>query len=97
VNSYTDLKVAFARQRENYRFPSDQEFERALKETDLYGMRVCRQLLEGLENHGSKEPTDTTGYSIEHILPQSERLAPEWRIMLGASWEAIQKSIGWGT
>jgi uncharacterized protein with ParB-like and HNH nuclease domain len=27
----TDLKVALARQRENYRFPSDEEFERALK------------------------------------------------------------------
>jgi hypothetical protein len=48
----TKLKVALARQRENYRFPSDEEFKRALKENDLYGLRICRHLLEGLENYG---------------------------------------------
>jgi predicted transport protein len=88
----TKLKVALARQRENYRFPSDEEFKRALKENDLYGLRVCRHLLEGLENHGSKEPTDTSGYSIEHILPQNDRLKSDWRKMLGENWKAIQKT-----
>ena len=88
----TDLKVALARQRENYRFPSDEEFERALKEGDLYGLRVCRHLLEGLENHGTKELTDTSSYSIEHIMPQSERLPAEWRTMLGENWKDVQKT-----
>jgi hypothetical protein len=87
-----NLKVALARQRENYRFPSNDEFERALTEKDLYGLRVCRHLLEGLENYGSKEPTDTTRFSIEHILPQIERLSPEWRSMLGEEWETVQKT-----
>lgn len=85
------LKVALARLRDSYRFPTDQEFNRALKENDLYGLRVCRHLLEGLENHGSKEITDTTTYSIEHILPQNERLRVEWRKMLGPDWKDIQK------
>jgi hypothetical protein len=87
----TDLKVALARQRENYRFPSSEEFERALKEGDLYGLRVCRHLLEGLENHDSKELTDTSSYSIEHVMPQSERLPAEWRAMLGENWKEVHK------
>ena len=87
-----DLKVALGRQRANYRFPSNEEFERALREYDLYGLRVCRHLLEGLENHDTKEPTDTTGYSIEHIMPQNERLRAEWRDMLGENWKDVQKT-----
>jgi len=87
-----DFKVALARQHENYRFPSDTEFERTLKEGDLYGLRICRHLLEGLENYGTKEPTDTSSYSIEHILPQNERLRRGWREMLGENWKDIQKT-----
>jgi len=79
-----------ARQRGSYRFPSNDEFERALKERDLYSLRVCRHLLEGLENQNTKEPTDTSDYSIEHIMPQNENLRPEWRKMLGDNWNEIQ-------
>lgn len=88
----TDLKVALARLQRNYRFPSDDEFERALKEGNLYGLRVCRHLIEGLENYGTKEPTDTSDYSIEHIMPQNDRLRAEWRKMLGKNWKNIQKT-----
>jgi predicted transport protein len=91
-NSFNDLKVGFARQRDNYRFPSNEEFERSLKDGDLYGMRVCKHLLEGLENFNTKEPSDTSSYSIEHVLPQNERLPAEWRSMLGDDWKEIQKT-----
>jgi uncharacterized protein with ParB-like and HNH nuclease domain/predicted transport protein len=87
-----DLKVALARQHENYRFPSDEEFERQLKEADLYGLRICRHLLDGLENYDTKEPTDTSSYSIEHVMPQNERLRRAWRDMLGENWRDIQKT-----
>ncbi len=89
---FEDFKVTLARQHENYRFPTDVEFERALKEGDLYGLRVCRHLLEGLENFGTKEPTDTSSYSIEHIMPQNDRLRTEWRKMLGDNWKDVQKT-----
>lgn len=88
-NPLQDLKVALARQNVNYRFPSDEEFELQLREADLYGLRICRHLLEGLENFGSKEPTDTSGYSIEHVMPQNERLRRGWREMLGEDWKEI--------
>lgn len=87
-----DLKVAFARQRDSYRFPADDEFGRALMDGDIYGLRVCRHLLECLENHGTREPTDTSNYSIEHIMPQNERLTPAWRAMLGEKWRDVHKA-----
>ena len=85
------LSVGLARQRDTYRFPADDEFRRALTDRDIYGKRVCFELLDRLENAGTKEPSDTSGYSIEHIMPQNEKLVPEWRDMLGAEWVAIQR------
>ena len=85
------LTIGLAQQRGTYRFPDDTEFRQALTERDLYGKRVCFELLERLENDGSNEPTDTSNYSIEHILPQNEKLPEEWREMLGAHWVDIQR------
>ncbi len=85
------LEVGLARQRDAYRFPDDAEFHQALTDRDVYGKRVCFELLNRLENDGSKEPTDTSNYSIEHIMPQNENLSPEWVEMLGADWSDIQR------
>ena len=85
------LKVCLARQSDNYRFPHDQEFQVQLEGHDIYGKRVCRVLLERLENHNTKELTDTSKYSIEHIMPQNERLLEAWRVMLGPDWKTIQE------
>jgi uncharacterized protein with ParB-like and HNH nuclease domain/predicted transport protein len=88
---FESLTVGLARQRDNYRFPDDVEFRKAVEERDLYGLRVCTHLLDRLENHGNKEPTDTSKFSIEHIMPQNEKLSPEWRKMLGEEWREVQK------
>jgi predicted transport protein len=85
-----DLRVGLARQRDAYRFPSDADFRRELLLRDIYGLRVCGYLLDRLENHGSKEPSNTTGYTIEHIMPQNEKLPEEWQTMLGKEWKKIQ-------
>lgn len=87
-----DLKVAMARQRPMYAFPSDDDFEQALVESELYRLRVCSHVLERLENHDSKEPSNTSAYSIEHIMPQNEDLNPEWRAMLGPDWRGVRES-----
>lgn len=91
ASPFDSLAVGLARQRDNYRYPDDDEFRQALEERDIYGKRVCFELLDRLENVGSKEPTDTSAYSIEHIMPQNEKLVPEWREMLGASWKDVQR------
>ncbi len=85
------LKVGLARQSKNYRFPQNQEFETQLLEQNIYGKRVCRVLLERLENHNVKEVTDTSEYSIEHIMPQNARLPTAWQAMLGSDWKVIQE------
>lgn len=87
-----DLKVALATQHDSYRYPDDDEFYSALEKRDLYGLRVSRFLLETLENHGSQEPTDTSSYSIEHVMPQNRALPGSWREMLGPEWERIHQT-----
>ena len=85
------LKIYLARQSDNYRFPHDQEFQVQLEKQDIYRKRVCRILLERLENHNTKERSDTSEYSIEHIMPQNERLPEGWREMRGPNWKTIQE------
>ena len=75
----------------NYAFPTDGEFRHALEDEELCGRQICRTLLDRLENGRSKETTNTSGYTIEHIMPQNESLHPKWRKMLGAGWKETQE------
>jgi predicted transport protein len=85
------LKASLASQHESYAFPSDEEFKNHLAERDLYRMRNCMHILVQLENHGSRELTDTSNLEIEHVLPQNPRLNAEWRKMLGPEWKEVQQ------
>lgn len=76
----------------NYAFPSDRDFRQALETEKLYGRQICRTLLERLENGNSKEQTDTSSLTIEHIMPQNEDLHPKWRDMLGEDWRQVQET-----
>lgn len=88
---FETFMVGLARLRDNNSFPDDAEFQKALEEQDIYRKRVCFDLLDRLENYSSKEPTDTSRYSIEHIMPQNEKLSREWREMLGSNWRDVQR------
>jgi predicted transport protein len=85
------LKVGLATLPDAYAFPEDRSFEQALQEEDIYHKRVCFDLLEGLENFDTNERTDTSKYSIEHIMPQNERLTTAWKGMLGPDWKEVQR------
>ena len=74
------------------RFPSDEEFQRELKVRDLYNFRSRSYWLRRLENHGRKEPVLVDEYTIEHILPQNEKLSPAWRSVLGEEWKTVQET-----
>ena len=87
-----DLEVGMARFRDAYRSPPDADFRREFLTRDIYGLRVCSYLLDRLENHGSREQSDTSEYTIEHILPQNERLSERWQRMLGPDWKTTQKT-----
>lgn len=85
--------VVLDRQRESYRYPKDGEFREALRTRDIYAMkRSMHYLLTRLENSDTKELTDTSSYTVEHVLPQNERLLPSWREMLGEDWQKVQQT-----
>ncbi len=88
-SAFDSFQVALARLRDNYRFPTNEEFERGLEERDLYSLRVCKHVLDRLENADSKEPSPVQDYSIEHIMPKEVASVPEWQEMLGEDWEEI--------
>jgi|TARA_R110001583_G_scaffold158927_1_gene310754 uncharacterized protein with ParB-like and HNH nuclease domain/predicted transport protein len=90
-NPLITLKVSLARFKRNSRFPSDTEFDQALKNHELYGLRILKFLLTNLENRGSKEVIDTSNFSVEHVMPQNQKLRIEWREMLGDDWKDVQE------
>ena len=45
-----------------------------------------------LENHGRKERVPVDEYTIEHILPQNERLSSAWKTALGPEWRRIRET-----
>ena len=81
------LKGSFALLSDNYVFPDDRTFLSNLTESEIYGKRVCRFILDSLENQCRKEFSPVAEYSVEHILPQNKNLDESWRKMLGDNWE----------
>lgn len=73
------------------RFPDDIEFEREIKVRDLYNRSNRNYWLRRLENYGRKERIIFEDYTIEHIMPQNEKLSKEWQDELGGNWQSIQK------
>lgn len=74
------------------RCPSDDEFAREVQIKDLYNFRSRSYWLRRLENHGRKERVSVDEYTIEHIMPQNEKLSAEWQSDLGPKWRDIQKT-----
>ena len=75
------------------RFPGDEEFRRDLKTRDLYNFGQRRSYwLRRLENHGRKELVPVEEYTIEHIMPQNERLSEAWRRELGPEWQRVHET-----
>ncbi len=85
------LKVALARFSKNSRFPQDTEFYQALLHRDLYESRICRYVLDRLQNN-SKEKVDTASFTIEHVMPQNPDLHKDWQLMLGDNWDEVQQT-----
>jgi len=73
------------------RFPSDAEFQQALKSRDLYSFRNRGYFLRRFENAGRKERVPVDEYTIEHIMPQNPDLSSDWQKALGSDWKEVQK------
>ncbi len=75
------------------RFPNDEEFQRELQVRDLYhfGGRAA-YWLRRLENYNRKERVAVAEYTIEHILPQNDKLPTQWQADLGSDWKRVQET-----
>jgi len=71
------------------RFPTDEEFRRDIQTRDLYNFPRRSYWLRRLENHGRKERVPVDEYTIEHIMPQNEKLPAAWKSELGENWEQV--------
>ncbi|TSA32863.1 MAG: DUF262 domain-containing protein [Verrucomicrobiaceae bacterium] len=84
------VKAAFLLLPSYRRFPDDEEFKRRMKTKNLYSFNRRSYWLRRFENHGRKERVLVQDYTIEHIMPQNDKLSAEWQADLGAEWKTIQ-------
>lgn len=74
------------------RWPKDDEFKEAWIQDRMYARKVCRIVLEALEEaHEHKEPASITQATIEHVMPQT--ITDEWRKELGADADAKHERL----
>ena len=58
---------------------------------DLYNFHGAATFSAASRTTGRKERVPVDEYTIEHILPQNERLSGEWREALGPEWQRVQE------
>ena len=93
-NYLGDVRDHFDSLQSNKRFPNDADFkEGLLSHRDLYKLPFnrARYLLKRMENHDNNEPAGTSKLTIEHIMPQNEKLPEVWRTELGENWREVQE------
>ena len=74
------------------RFPRDEEFLKDLRTRDLYNNSRKSYWFRRVENHGRKERVSIDEYSIEHIMPQNEKVSEQWQAELGPDWKRIHET-----
>lgn len=67
---FESLKAHFLLLKNNQRFPENDEFKEEFMWKDFYKFQKNEYFFERLENFDTKEPVNTKGLTIEHIMPQ---------------------------
>ena len=68
------VRAHFLSQPDGHAFPSDDAFRAELTTRNMYRFRHRDAVLERLENHGRKETVPLGSCTVDHIMPQGERL-----------------------
>ncbi len=84
---FKSLKAHFGSLTEKQRFPNNDEFKKLFITIDFYRFKKNKYFFERLENFDTKEPVNTKGLTIEHIMPQE--LTEEWERDLGENFQEI--------
>jgi len=90
IEKYLESFKASLLLKDSYRrFPKNKEFKEQLTIKDVYNFRSRNYLLRKLENHNRKELVNVESYTIEHVMPQNQKLPNGWKKELGESWKDI--------
>jgi hypothetical protein len=83
------LNYVLLEKRVSQRFPTDEEFENALINKEIYRFQSKNRnfLLESLENYKTALPINLEDLSVEHIMPQT--LTKDWKNKLGENWQEV--------
>ncbi len=86
---FKSLKAHFVCLTEKQRFPNNDEFKDCFITIDFYHFQKQKKeyFFERLENFDTKEPVNTKGLTIEHIMPK--KITEEWERDLGENFQAI--------
>ncbi|QQW92331.1 DUF262 domain-containing protein [Helicobacter pylori] len=84
---FKSLEVHFGYLTEKQRFPNNDEFKKLFITINFYKFQKNKYFFERLENFDTKEPVNTKGLTIEHIMPQT--LTEEWEKDLGENFQEI--------
>ncbi len=85
---FKSLKAHFLLLKNNQRFPNNDEFKNLFITINFYNSKEKKKhFFERLENFDTKEPVNTEGLTIEHIMPQE--LTEEWERDLRQDHERI--------
>ncbi len=84
---FKSLEAHFGYLTNNQRFPKNDEFKDCFITIDFYRFKKNKYFFERLENFDTKEPVNTKGLTVEHIMPQT--LTEEWKRDLGENFQAI--------
>ena len=91
-NAYLEsFKVALVTKKGSSRYPNDAEFTREFKTRNMYKMRNLRFLLEKIENYNRKEPISIADFTIEHVMPQNEKISADWEKELGSDYLTVHQ------
>ncbi|GAA9923268.1 DUF262 and DUF1524 domain-containing protein [Helicobacter pylori] len=85
---FESLKAHFGSLTNNQRFPNNDEFKDCFITIDFYKFQKKEYFFERLENFDTKEPVNTKGLTVEHIMPQ--KLTEEWERDLRQDHERIR-------
>ncbi len=83
------LNYVLLEKRVSQRFPTDEEFENALINKEIYKFQSKNRnfLLESLENYKTALLINLEDLSVEHIMPQT--LTKDWKNKLGENWQEV--------
>ena len=90
-NYLESLKAVFLLKDSYRRYPNDSEFHQQFMLKNVYNFRTRNYLFRKLENYERKELVKIDDYTLEHIMPQNDKVPTVWREELGENWKEIHE------